>query len=153
VIDFTIGYEAQALSLALMNRRLKVQVLSCEAQTLRLLVDGTRAQARFYSSGSQLFVDLDGHHLTLSEPDYAHMIGGAPGEGSVLAPMPGRVSKIEVANGAPVQMGDRLLVLEAMKMEHVLRAPVAGSVADISIAEGQQVREGDRLCTIVPELK
>jgi 3-methylcrotonyl-CoA carboxylase alpha subunit len=81
------------------------------------------------------------------------MIGGAPGEGSVLAPMPGRVSKIEVANGAPVQMGDRLLVLEAMKMEHVLRAPVAGSVADISIAEGQQVREGDRLCTIVPELK
>ena len=153
VIDFTIGYEAQALSLALLNRTLKVQVLSCEAQTLRLLVDGTRAQARFHSSGSQLFVDLDGHHLTLSEPDYAHMIGGAPGEGSVLAPMPGRVSKIEVANGAPVQMGDRLLVLEAMKMEHVLRAPVAGSVADISIAEGQQVREGDRLCTIVPELK
>jgi 3-methylcrotonyl-CoA carboxylase alpha subunit len=153
VIDFTIGYEAQALSFELMNRRLKVQVLSCEAQTLRLLVDGTRAQARFHSSGSQLFVDLDGHHLTLSEPDYAHMIGGAPGEDSVLAPMPGRVSKIEVANGAPVQMGDRLLVLEAMKMEHVLRAPVAGSVADISIAEGQQVREGDRLCTIVPELK
>jgi 3-methylcrotonyl-CoA carboxylase alpha subunit len=50
-----------------------------------------------------------------------------------------------------VRAGDRLLVLEAMKMEHALRAPVAGLVKEISVAEGQQVREGDFLCAIGAE--
>jgi 3-methylcrotonyl-CoA carboxylase alpha subunit len=50
-----------------------------------------------------------------------------------------------------VRSGDRLLLLEAMKMEHVLRAPVAGTLSDLLVAEGDQVREGDVLCVIVPE--
>ena len=42
-----------------------------------------------------------------------------------------------------------LLLLEAMKMEHVIRAPEAGRVAEISVNEGDQVNEGDRLVELV----
>ena len=61
-------------------------------------------------------------------------------DGDILAPMPGKVIAVDVAAGQPVEAGQRLLVLEAMKMEHALTAPFAGIVAELSAKEGQQVQ-------------
>jgi len=62
------------------------------------------------------------------------------GDGAILAPMPGKVIAVDVAAGDVVEAGQRLLVLEAMKMEHALTAPFAGTVAELSVAEGDQVQ-------------
>jgi 3-methylcrotonyl-CoA carboxylase alpha subunit len=64
------------------------------------------------------------------------------GDGRVRAPMPGRVLALDVSVGQGVSVGDRLLVLEAMKMEHRLVAKVAGVVSAVHVAEGDQVGDG-----------
>ena len=65
--------------------------------------------------------------------------------------MPGRILSLGVAVGQSVEAGDRLLVLEAMKMEHRLNAPAKGKISAISVAEGDQVSEGAVLVEIMAE--
>jgi 3-methylcrotonyl-CoA carboxylase alpha subunit len=72
-------------------------------------------------------------------------------DGEIEAPMPGRVTAVEVAQGDNVTKGQRLLTLEAMKMEHALVAPFDGTVAELNAAPGQQVSEGTVLVKINPE--
>jgi 3-methylcrotonyl-CoA carboxylase alpha subunit len=70
----------------------------------------------------------------------------APGAASALcAPMPGRILEHVVAIGAPLEQGAPLLIMEAMKMEHVLHAPASGTVRAFLAAVGEQVMEGARL--------
>jgi 3-methylcrotonyl-CoA carboxylase alpha subunit len=72
-------------------------------------------------------------------------------DGEIEAPMPGKVTAVEVSSGEKVAKGQRLLTLEAMKMEHALTAPFDGTVAELSAATGQQVSEGQLLVKIEPE--
>ena len=66
----------------------------------------------------------------------------ATGDGDIRAPMPGLVMSVDVREGERVAAGDRLLVLEAMKMEHVLRAPSDAVVAEVRVEAGTQVDAG-----------
>lgn len=66
-------------------------------------------------------------------------------DGSVRAPMPGLVLRIEVAEGQSVDAGAGLVVLEAMKMENEIRAPAAGVVRRILVSQGQAVEKGSTL--------
>lgn len=59
--------------------------------------------------------------------------------------MPGRVVAVNVADGEKVKAGQSLIVLEAMKMEHIVAAPADGIVATVRFAAGDQVMEGDEL--------
>jgi len=69
-------------------------------------------------------------------------------DGEIEAPMPGKVTAVEVSNGEKVAKGQRLLTLEAMKMEHALTAPFDGKVAELAATAGQQVSEGQLLVKI-----
>jgi 3-methylcrotonyl-CoA carboxylase alpha subunit len=73
---------------------------------------------------------------------------GRAGDGAILSPMPGRVIAVEVAAGASVTKGQKLLTLEAMKMEHSLVAPFDGTVAELNAEAGGQVTEGALLARI-----
>jgi len=72
-------------------------------------------------------------------------------DGEIEAPMPGKVTSVEVAAGDKVEKGQRLLTLEAMKMEHALTAPFDGTVAELSASPGQQVTEGTLLVKVEAE--
>jgi 3-methylcrotonyl-CoA carboxylase alpha subunit len=67
-------------------------------------------------------------------------VGAAAGDGAILAPMPGRVTSVEVKQGEKVAKGQRLLTLEAMKMEHGMVAPFDGAVAELNAKAGAQVQ-------------
>ncbi len=84
-------------------------------------------------------------------PDAAEH-AGAPVNGMLTAPMPGRVASVHVEAGATVRRGDVLLVLEAMKMEHSILAPAAGVVSRLNVVAGEQVDEGVELLLIAPSL-
>ncbi|TPG15769.1 acetyl/propionyl/methylcrotonyl-CoA carboxylase subunit alpha [Sphingomonas oligophenolica] len=76
--------------------------------------------------------------------------GAADGaaDGAILSPMPGRIIAVEVTEGDAVTKGQKLLTLEAMKMEHSLVAPFDGTVAHLAASEGVQVSEGAVLARI-----
>jgi 3-methylcrotonyl-CoA carboxylase alpha subunit len=69
-------------------------------------------------------------------------------DGDIEAPMPGKVTAVEVAAGDKVAKGERLLTLEAMKMEHALIAPFDGIVAELNATAGAQVTEGTILVKV-----
>jgi 3-methylcrotonyl-CoA carboxylase alpha subunit len=73
---------------------------------------------------------------------------GAASDGTLLSPMPGRVISVEVRQGDRVAKGQKLLTLEAMKMEHGLAAPFDGVVAELGAVEGGQVSEGTLLVRV-----
>ncbi|MDP9866998.1 MULTISPECIES: acetyl/propionyl/methylcrotonyl-CoA carboxylase subunit alpha [Streptosporangium] len=70
--------------------------------------------------------------------------------GSLLAPMPGTVLRVEVKSGEPVVAGQVVVVLEAMKMEHQITAPVAGTVSALNVAPGRQV-EAEAVLAVIEE--
>lgn len=73
---------------------------------------------------------------------------GAAADGAILSPMPGRIIAVDVAAGATVTKGQKLVTLEAMKMEHSLIAPFDGAVTELNAETGGQVSEGAVLARI-----
>jgi biotin carboxyl carrier protein len=80
----------------------------------------------------------------------ASLAGGAhtSGDANIRAPMSGLVSNVLVNEGAAVQRGQAIVVLEAMKMENDLPAPRAGVVKTLRVSKGQAVNQGDLLAVI-----
>jgi len=99
--------------------------------------------------GNGWVVTKDGvtRFFTLAEPRGTGTAHGLH-DGEIEAPMPGKVTAVEVSQNEKVVKGQRLLTLEAMKMEHALTAPFDGIVAELSAREGAQVTEGQLLVRI-----
>ena len=74
--------------------------------------------------------------------------GGAASDGALVSPMPGRVIAVDARQGDKVAKGQKLVTLEAMKMEHSLTAPFDGIVSELNAVEGGQVTEGTLLVRI-----
>jgi len=104
----------------------------CDGENYEIVMAGDRVFVLSHMGQTEV------RHLAGDED----IMAGAGGDGVVRAPMHGRIATIDVTAGARVAAGDRLAVLEAMKMEHVLHAPVDGVIGEISVSEGQQVDEG-----------
>jgi 3-methylcrotonyl-CoA carboxylase alpha subunit len=114
-------------------------------------VDGNAAasDARVIDGDDAIYVLRGGRQtvvrLRALDPfDAAHLGEG----GRVTAPMHGKVIEILVAPGDTVHKGQRLAVLEAMKMEHALVSPIDGTVADVRASPGSQVAEGSLVMVI-----
>jgi 3-methylcrotonyl-CoA carboxylase alpha subunit len=76
--------------------------------------------------------------------------GDAEHSGLIRAPMHGKVLAVLVEQGATVARGQRLAIIEAMKMEHTLTAPIEGTVTEITVAADAQVAEGAKVMVIAP---
>ncbi len=76
-------------------------------------------------------------------------VAAAPAGGeTITSPMPGTILAVNVQNGATVNKGDVLMILEAMKMENEIIAPVSGTVASVNVQKGASVETGATLCVI-----
>lgn len=76
--------------------------------------------------------------------------GSGGSSDQVIAPMPGKITKILLNSGATVAVGQAVLVMEAMKMEYTLKAEIAGTVESVNCAVGEQVVLGKSLVKIKP---
>jgi acetyl-CoA/propionyl-CoA carboxylase, biotin carboxylase, biotin carboxyl carrier protein len=99
-----------------------------------------------------LWLGRDGYAWAVREqaPLDAAAAETAGAAGPVVSPMPGTVTVVEVAEGQAVTAGQRLVVVEAMKMEHVLAAPVDGTVRDLHAKPGATVARGAVLLVVEP---
>ncbi len=90
--------------------------------------------------------------LTLSDPKRLRHAQAADtqasGRAGIVAAMPGKVVRVLVAVGAQVEVGDALLVVEAMKMQNELKSPKAGTVIELHAAPGATVNAGDVLAVV-----
>ncbi len=113
---------------------------------LRVDLNGLQLNATVVVAGERRYVFLHGRtwHLARIDPLYHGGEGGGP-EGGLLAPMPGNVIALIAQEGAKVEKGAPLLILEAMKMEHTITAPAAGTVKAFRFAVGDQVGDGAEL--------
>ncbi len=115
-------------------------------------VSRTYACAVDHSAGTTLWIGRDGLAWGVREqaPLDAAATATVGAGGPVLSPMPGTVTVVEVTEGQQVAAGDRLVVVEAMKMEHVLTAPVDGVVRELRARAGATVARDAALLTIEP---
>ncbi len=129
-----------------------IQVNAMDARSASISIDGKLIPVSYLcddatielSTKQYAFSFTDVYQLSASAADQA-------GSGAVTAPMHGAVTDIAVNEGDTVKKGDKLIVLEAMKMQHELTAPVVGTVTKIAGTVGQQVGAGDVLIVIEPE--
>ncbi|MDQ0698500.1 acetyl/propionyl/methylcrotonyl-CoA carboxylase subunit alpha [Streptomyces sp. W4I9-2] len=112
-------------------------------------LDGT--VGHFHRSGDWLGRDGDTWHVQDHDPVEASLSGaGRSGADTLAAPMPGTVTVVKVAVGDEVEAGQSLLVVEAMKMEHVISAPHAGTVTELDVIAGATVAMDQILAVVAP---
>jgi 3-methylcrotonyl-CoA carboxylase alpha subunit len=107
------------------------------------------ADADVFEAHEEVYVLRHGRQTRVRRQDVsAAAARGGAGDGVVNAPMHGKVLELFVRKGDAVVGGQRLAVIEAMKMEHTLRAPFAGIVAEVAVGAGAQVVEGAQIMFI-----
>ncbi len=114
--------------------------LSHGGERRRLLLDhDADIEASGFRDGENVVLFVEGQAYTFQRIARG-TVGAAAGDGTLVAPMPGKVTSIDVVAGDQVVKGQRLLTLEAMKMEHGLVAPFDGVVAELNAVAGAQVQ-------------
>jgi geranyl-CoA carboxylase alpha subunit len=126
------------------NTPYRIEVHAVDGDTIRFSRDGLAESVKFLRDRDRLYFLHHGttiavRDLTLAAPVSAAASGG---DGKVRAAMNGRVVAVLVKPGEPVTVGQPVMTLEAMKMEHVHTAGIAGTVSAIDVAEGEQVTTG-----------
>ena len=145
------GRRALTLPILVDGEPTEPQNVSYDAAGPVVAVDGVVAalDATAIEAADAIYVLRRGRQTVVRRDDLgAGDLDHADGDGRIRAPMHGKVLVLLVADGARVEKGQRLAIIEAMKMEHALVAPRAGRVAGIAVAAGSQVAEGARLMTI-----
>jgi propionyl-CoA carboxylase alpha chain len=111
-------------------------------------INGRRARQRVTRSKDQLHVQCVRGTATFSIAPRFVLPGVDVAIGGLTAPMPGAIIEVRVTLGQHVDAGETLVVMEAMKMEHVISAPTTGTVTAILVTKGQQVDNGAVLLTL-----
>jgi 3-methylcrotonyl-CoA carboxylase alpha subunit len=130
------------------ERRVEVEV--ADSAHVVEIVDTHAGRVARVAGEDVLF--LAGEAWPFGKPRADHASGGhGVGDGAILSPMPGRIVSVDVSEGMKVAKGQKLLVLEAMKMEQALTAPFDGVVSALTAIAGAQVAEGVTLARIEKE--
>lgn len=127
-----------------------VRVVSWASPELTIEEGSHRWRARVSFDGDRTYVHSSQFSVGLQrKPRFPDKSKEIPA-GGCIAPMPGKVVELRVAEGDSVTAGQVLLIMEAMKMEHTVTAPQDGTVTQVSVAAGDQV-DADALLIVVAE--
>ncbi|MGW7195499.1 acetyl-CoA carboxylase biotin carboxylase subunit [Streptomyces chryseus] len=132
----------------------RARVVTADADTVTVELAGVTHTFRHATGpeGTWLSRDGDAWHVQDHDPVEAGLTGaGRSGADTLAAPMPGTVTVVKVAVGDHVDAGQSLLVVEAMKMEHVISAPHAGTVTELDVTPGTTVAMDQVLAVVTPQ--
>ncbi len=160
--DYEVHYQSDShCCLIVGDKQFKIELLKkLNEDVYTFLVNQKVYQVEFYFSNQNLSISLNGFSYNIELKDSTRELlqkflnnnksGKSTGAGIVKAPMPGLVIKIFVEQGMQVLPGDKLLIVEAMKMENLLKSTIAGTVKEIRAKEGSAVDKDNVLLIIEP---
>jgi geranyl-CoA carboxylase alpha subunit len=164
--NYRLRYEGEDLTVSLhqLEGRTTVVCGDSPGETVELMLldmdsglvtverNGVREQHAYARDGAKLYLDDGAGHYSFEDvtQEPASAAGGA-GSGQIKASMDGAIIDVLAQSGDLVTVGQTLVVLEAMKMEHQLKSDVDGVVESVSAAIGDQVKERKVLITVVPQ--
>lgn len=156
--DIKLVYRPDHLEATINGKRRRIVVHNLHDTRWLFLIDNHSLEIDIRSNGSptvtgERMVFLRGHDIPVIVEDYAlaqmrKVAGISSADTTELhfkAPMPGLVVQIRVEPGQQVNAGDPLVVIEAMKMENVLKARASGKVRAVAVSIGQSVEKGNTL--------
>ncbi|KAK7857750.1 methylcrotonoyl-CoA carboxylase subunit alpha, mitochondrial isoform X3 [Quercus suber] len=144
------GFEVKATHLGNHDFRVEADDVSMDVSLAVYFKDQTKHIHIWRGSHHHQFRQKIGHELS-GDDEAQHKPSfdtASHPQGTVVAPMAGLVVKVLVKDGTQVEEGQPILVLEAMKMEHVVKAPCTGSVHGLVVTAGQQVSDGSVLFSV-----
>ena len=136
------------------GRELPLDVVSAQEGMLSLLLQGKSYEVKQETVGAESNVVVGQERFSASVRDprsfRSRRRSGASEQGvmKIKAPMPGKVVRILAPAGSQVEIGQSVVVIEAMKMQNELKAPKTGVVKKISVAEGAAVEAGQALAEV-----
>ncbi|MFE9929565.1 acetyl/propionyl/methylcrotonyl-CoA carboxylase subunit alpha [Streptomyces sp. NPDC005533] len=130
----------------------RARIVARTADLVTVELDGVTHRFSHAASPEGVWLGRDGDswHVQRHDPVSAHGAASA-GADTLAAPMPGTVTVVKVAVGDRVTAGQSLLVVEAMKMEHVISAPHAGTVTELDVSPGTTVAMDQVLAVVTPD--
>jgi len=131
----------------------EASILEVEPGIYSVLWSGRSFEARVLLNAGKGVVDIGPHHYRVEVADprelaAASTAGAGAGRQEITAPMPGRVIRILVEEGQPVQAGQGIVVVEAMKMQNEMQSPKQGTVVSIRAREGASVAASEVLAVV-----
>ena len=145
---------ANSLSISEESHSIEADVRQVQAGLYSILIAGKSYEARVEPQKDALLVQVGGAEFVINIADpraWKGKRGGlleAEGRQEIAAPMPGKIVRLLVAQGAKVEAGQGLLVVEAMKMQNEIKSPKTGTVERLLVKEGQAVNAGDSLAVV-----
>jgi geranyl-CoA carboxylase alpha subunit len=135
------------------SARRSLEVAGLHASHARLTLEGVQDRVDFHRDGAVLWLHHAGRTWRVEDLTRApaRRAGASGQDGRVRASTSGRVAAVRVGVGERVETGSPLVVLEAMKIEHLHLAPVSGTVVALHVEVGAQVAAGRVLAEIVAE--
>jgi biotin carboxyl carrier protein len=147
--------DAERWKISLDGQQVQADAVDINPHTLSLLLEGRSYEVHIAESPDGVLKLQTGfQEFTAEVVDPRawrgrwHGAREAQGRQQVLAPMPGKVVRILVQAGDRVEVGQGLLVVEAMKMQNEIGSPKGGTVERLHVQEGQPVNAGEVLCIV-----
>jgi 3-methylcrotonyl-CoA carboxylase alpha subunit len=146
--DVNVTYLSDGFEILVGEEAYKVRLLKQDDNDFTISLNGEKITGKIIRKHEDFTVFYNGSVSYLH-----HYIPGADqeddqiGDGVIVTPMPGKVSRIFVESGDVVEEGQSLLVLEAMKMEHTIKASISGTV-EFSLNQGMQISDGQVLAKV-----
>jgi biotin carboxyl carrier protein len=121
---------------------------------LSILLDGKSYEVKQESAGTDFNIVVSGLRFPAQVRDPRSLRSrrradaGSEGVRKIVAPMPGKVVRILAQPGTPVEHGQGVIVIEAMKMQNELKSPKKGTVKKVTVREGAAVEAGQSLAEV-----
>jgi biotin carboxyl carrier protein len=157
-LTFTMRANGENMHVITEDSTADIDVSRLSANEYSLLINGNSHYVGITEDSSIYKVTIDHNTIWVNLKDETELVLERIGmvdsskqpHGEIRAPIPGLVSRIHVSKGDKIGLGDKLLILEAMKMENEIDSPVSGVVEEVAVSTGQSVEKETLLITIKP---
>ena len=146
--EYDFEYKQKRDQKFLFSNNKEAFIYSSDEDGIDMIFDGKRHYSRVTVSKNNILVHMPFGDVMLQLKPRFKMPGTEVTIGGLIAPMPGKVIDVKVKKGKKVKVGDTLVILEAMKMEHSIKASEDGTVSELLISVNDQVENGALLMVV-----